>query len=197
VFCAYDSSNGNLIGLFATPAGDTGSLKLEVTFSGAFARWQAPNDEIATGEWYGVAAALDASSAANDPSLYRKTGSGAISNRSVTELLSPSGSIVTSYDGWWSGAVSSSYAFDGRIAYVRLYNRVLTQTEIDNELTTPGTVTSGLLVAWNCQTNANDSSGNSRNGTVSGATIDGDNPPLGTGVKTLFQRRMRRFIVGV
>jgi hypothetical protein len=197
VFTSYDSSNGNGIGLFATPAGSTGSLKLEATFSGGLARWQSPNDDLTAGQWYGVAATLDASSTANDPMLYRKVGSDAISSRTVTELLSPSGSVLTGYDGWWSGGVFTSYAFDGRIAYVRLFNRVLTQTEVDSELTTPGSVTSGCLVAWDFQSDANDSSGNSRNGTVSGATLDSDNPPLGTGVTTLFQRRMRRFFVGV
>jgi hypothetical protein len=197
VFLGYNSSSGALVGLSATPAGTNGSFKLEASFSGAFARWQAPDDDLTPGQWCGIAAAFDGSSASNDPLLYRKIGSDPVSSRTVTELLSPAGSLVTSYDGWWSGGVLTSYAFDGRIAYVRLYNRVLSQTEVGNELSTPGSVTNGLVVAWDFQSNANDSSGNNRHGTVSGAVLDSDNPALGGSVNTLFQRRMRRFFVGV
>jgi len=198
VFGAYNSSSGNLIGLSAMSAGTSGAFELEASFSGAFARWKAPDNDLATGQWYGIAGALDASSTANDATLYRKIGpSGSIASRTVTELTAPSGSLVTNQDGWWTGAVLSSYPFDGRVAYVRFYNRVLSQSEINSEFTTPGSVTSGLLLAWNFQSNANDSSGNNRNGTVSGAVLDSDNPALSGVVNTLFQRRMRRFFTGV
>ena len=81
---------------------------------------------------------------------------------------------------------NSSYfqAFNGLIDDASIYNRILSQTEIQQLFTGPttvascpslsGTLTNGLIAYYPFCGNANDASGNNNNGTVNGATLTTD-----------------------
>ena len=82
--------------------------------------------------------------------------------------------------------VNNSYwqAFNGLIDDASIYNRILSQTEIQQLYTGPtavvscpslsGTLTNGLVAYYPFCGNANDASGNNNNGTVNGATLTTD-----------------------
>lgn len=177
------SAGGDDVVLHITPGGSTGSIRLDVPFSTQLGRWRGPDDDIVIDNWQGIACTYDASADTNDPLLYLLTSPGAsISSRTVTESIAPSGSYVTTATDRWSGGVNASYPYTGRIAYIQLWNTILTSVQLEDALKNPGTIlTSNLKHYWPFQANANDDSGNGLNGSATNATIDGDNPTVGGG----------------
>lgn len=176
------SAGGDDVVFHITPGG-TGSIRLDVPFSTQLGRWKSPDDDIVLNNWQGIACSYDASSDTNDPLLYLlDSPGGTISSRSLTEQITPSGSFVSTATDRWSGGVFGSYPFTGRIAYIQLWNIVLNSAQLENALKNPGTESlANLKHYWAFQANANDGSGNSLDGTVTNATLDGDNPSLGGG----------------
>lgn len=73
--------------------------------------------------------------------------------------------------------------FLGRIAYVHVYNRVLTVAELRQLRRFPGSIRNGLIIFWPLAGSALarelDYTGRGNHGLVSGALAKSDNPPLG------------------
>ena len=193
ILAHYEEGNDAFFGLYAY---FDGQLRFRAPWTTTTGVWSSPENAIALNAWTGVAVSYNAGSSSNDAILYIKPEGGSISAVTVTEVSAPAGSFNSAMDNFWTGGIYTSYAFTGRIAYVREFTSILTQAQIDAELSSAAAVlTEELdlpLIA-----DANDDSGNGHNGTVSGATLDADNPSLGSATNTLFARRMRRFFVGV
>ena len=71
--------------------------------------------------------------------------------------------------------------FNGKAAYVHIYNRGITQVEVTQLMYRPGSVTSGLvayLPLWGVHSPEIDLSGTGNSGTVNGATESTDGPPV-------------------
>lgn len=71
--------------------------------------------------------------------------------------------------------------FDGQLAYVHFYNRVLSSSERTQIKNAPGSVTSGLVGYWSLTGSGSqelDASGNNQHGTVLGATESSNAPPI-------------------
>lgn len=74
---------------------------------------------------------------------------------------------------------SQSRAWDGNLAHMQFWDRILSSTEMDQAVSAPGSVTSGLRLWWKME-NKNDThdwSGNGYNATSSATvTTDGNDP---------------------
>ena len=70
--------------------------------------------------------------------------------------------------------------FAGKLAYVQIFNRALDVNEINQIMRIPGSVPRGLVLFWNFLGGSPepDYSGNGNSGTVTGATVSADNPPI-------------------
>lgn len=93
-------------------------------FSSNQGRWSInyPTNNI----WYDFVITFDASSASNDPIWYKDGVS-----QTVTERVTPSGTILTTDDNIYVGNVSDdSLTWDGRIAEYAVWNRVLSASEV-------------------------------------------------------------------
>jgi len=197
VLAHYEETNDDYHGLYVYLGSTKGRLRFRTPWTTSPGVWQSPDDSIDPNVWTGVAVTYDASSTSADPFFYKKPEGGAISSLTVTELATPAGTFDSAMDDMWVGGVIGSYLFTGRIAYVREFASILTQAQIDTELSSAAAVLTEVL-DLPLIADADDDSGNAHNGTANGATLDGNNPSLGGGVtNTLFQRRMRRFFVGV
>jgi hypothetical protein len=196
ILAHYQDSNDLFHGLYAYVGSSTGKLRFRAPWTTSPGVWETPDNSITPNVWTGVAATYNAGSSSNDAILYLKPEGGSISAATVTEVNAPSGSFNSAMDNFWAGGVYGSYGFTGRIAYVREFTSILTQAQIDTELSSAAAVLTAAL-DLPLVADANDDSGNGHNGTVSGATLDANNPSLGGTVNNLFQRRMRRFFVGV
>ena len=183
VFSCYSGAVGEAHGLFCNI---DNKLYYEASWSGGRARWSSNTDDLVQNVWQGVAASYDGSSTANNPILYRKPEGGAISALTVTKVAAPSGTLE-GIDSLWIGGVFTSYSFPGRLAYIRYFDSVLTQAQIDAELDAAAAV----LTAqgdWPLTADANDLTANNRDGTLLGDTVlDADNPTLGGGGATFTQ----------
>ncbi len=96
------------------------------TYSTANGDWFSGQNTISTGAWYHVAASYDRSSFANLPALYVNGV-----RRSLTTITSPSGT-QTNYTG--TGYIGNQAALNrgwsGSIDDLRLYNRILSDSEV-------------------------------------------------------------------
>jgi hypothetical protein len=98
-------------------------------FTGVEGRWRASDEVITLNTWQHVCATYDGTSVANNPSMYVNGASVA-----VTEYQAPTGTLESDVGGalwiseWVGGAGQSS--FDGMLDDLRLYNRILSPTEV-------------------------------------------------------------------
>lgn len=178
IFAYYNSSTDRYHGPYTFTGG---KLRFRAPWTTQSGVWESAASSIASGAWQAIAVTYDFGSAANDPLLYRKAEGGSFQTLSVTEVQTPTGSADPVANGNWVGGVVTSYPYNGRIAYVRVFNSILNATQIEAEMDSATGVLSPTinlaLVA-----NTNDTSGNSHNGTLGGdAVLDGDNPTLGAG----------------
>jgi hypothetical protein len=175
IFCFYNSSPDDYHG----PYGFTGGvLRFRSPWSSSNGVWSTPAASLVASAWQAIAVTYDAGNVANTPAMYKKPEGGAFSTLSVSVTQAPTGTFDTPANGSWIGGVITSYPFNGRIAYVRVFNSILTPTQIEAEMDNAAAQLSALydlpLIA-----NTNDSSGNGHNGTLLGdAALDGDNPTL-------------------
>lgn len=99
----------------------------------------------------------------------------------VTTAVSPAPSgVATTQTGIAVGNRNSqSRCWDGNISHVQLWDRILSSSEMDQAVSAPGSVTSGLRLWWKME-NAGDThdwSGNGYNATSSTTvTTDGNDP---------------------
>ena len=95
-------------------------LHFQKLFGHDYAEWVTPVGSIQTGVWYHVAVTYIDASATNDPIIYINGES-----QPVKETLTPKGKADRS-----TNPFTISGAFDGIIDEVRIYNRVLSATDI-------------------------------------------------------------------
>lgn len=79
-----------------------------------------------TGAWVHIGHTYDWTSTTNDPIIYQNGVS-----QTITERVTPAGSAVNSNTGFWIGSeAGASQFFDGRIAELAIWNRILTADEM-------------------------------------------------------------------
>lgn len=152
--------------------------EFEERFSTIDGEWTVPVDSNPLDTWTHIATTFNNSSDANDPILY-------INGNSVTvsEPQPPSGTVVDdATNRFVVGAQTNTgnIAYDGRIAYVHYYNRILTGAEIQQIMRHPGSIADGLKLyapLWGDSTEI-DLSGNGNTGTVTGSVTSADGPPV-------------------
>lgn len=160
---------------FQIDIGTTGKLGfVGLTFSTA-GLWSATSAVLALNTWNNVAITYNKSSSANDPIIYVKGSSVAI-----TESVSPSGGAVTGTGGiFFMGGSGTTRAADAKIEGLCIYNRVMTSAEIQSAISTRLMIPawSGLVFAPNLNgpagglaDGATMAAGNTIRDIVSGAT---------------------------
>lgn len=98
--------------------------------------------------------------------------------RNSTNLIDSMSNTTKVYIGVLSDITGD---YDGRMAYVHMYKRVLTLTEINQIMIKPGSITDSLVgywPLWGVNSPEIDLSGNGNTGTVTGATSSSDGPPI-------------------
>jgi hypothetical protein len=98
--------------------GGTQTLYFSANFTTNDGAWRAPANAITLNTWNHVCVTYNSSSTANDPILYVNGTS-----QTITEFSTPSGS----YD-----SATDNGSFDGTLDELRVYERTLTATEIQN-----------------------------------------------------------------
>lgn len=172
--------------------------------SGNIGIWTIP---VTDGAWNGVCVRLDFS---GDNAPTARVNFSAITPNTVS---TPSGIQDQPATGYCVGNRNGGdRTWDGRIAYMQVFNRILSDSEADAGLQAPGSVSSGLRL-WLPMTNAsdiNDRSGNGFNGTATDLVTDVTGPMvtdqpgvlpgvtmLTHGVTNKTQHEIKRFANGV
>lgn len=137
-------NNDNGVGIFLTVDGQIQYYSLEHVTNGI---WKTPNSSIAIDTWYHIVVTRDVTTYTNDPVIYINGVS-----QTVTEAFTPSGARK-SEDGvqLTIGNVGTDYsrAFDGKLRDLRVYDRILSSTEVttlynsgtpDSDLVTDGLI---------------------------------------------------------
>ena len=106
----------------------SGDLLFSQNFSVQEGQWSIPVGTLATGAWYNIIIAFDDSSAVNNPSFY--VNGSLVAN---VEDLTPSGSTATGTNGALriGSSGTGTLTLDGLIQDVRIYNRILSASEIE------------------------------------------------------------------
>lgn len=141
---------------------------------------------IRTGHWIAFAIMYDRGNMFVPPLIYTMdpdNGDSGLVSRSVVTLVIPAGTpwTIDSYLVGSNDRATDSRVFDGRISYLQRFNSLLSLSDANNAVNSPGSYTTGRTLALNLAANANDTSGNAFHGTVDGATLDGDEPPVSIG----------------
>ncbi len=158
----------------------TPGLDFEQPFSINPGFWWTPGDSLVLGRWLCVALSYDRSSDANDPIIYiRDTASQSVLTvQTLFEASIPSGTATTANTGYCVGnRATQDRTFDGRMAYLQYWNRILTSGELNQAMHRPGSVPNGLRLYLPMLTGGEDWSGNGQNGTTTATTIV-DGPPV-------------------
>ena len=116
--------DGWMIGLF----GDKQAVSLAQGFTGGRGFWRPQDGSFPLNQWVQVVIAYDSSSDANDPVIYQN----AVVQTPMVEIV-PSGTIRSDESislTLGNHALDSSRTFDGKIDDVRIYKRILSETEI-------------------------------------------------------------------
>jgi len=151
--------------------GSLGKIIFTQYFASGQNIWQTTNPVIVFGTWQLVTLTYDSSSTANTPILY-------INGTSVplTETLATGSGAITSDTAQplnIGNRTGNDRTFDGNFDDARVYNRILSSTEVSdlyNFGNTPPISSTGLVGWWKMDetsgTSALDSSGNSNTGTL-------------------------------
>jgi len=160
-------------------SGTTGRLVYYHEFSGVNGKWILGADSVKAGQWSHVVVTYDRSSTTNDPVIYVNGVA-----QSVTEISTPTGTAVNESSNLYVGYDGYVYA-SGAIDDFRLYNRILSPTEVTKLYQTSGPElvmnasmnsrnTNGLVGLWSFDgpdidwgsNQALDKSGNGNDGTM-------------------------------
>lgn len=150
---------------------DTLSVRKESSANAG--EWNFP---CTNGAWHPVSFAYDFNSTANDP-----TARVDFLPVTVTEVGVPSGTLGNPSDGYVIGNVNSTAAtWDGALAYVQVFNRILIGAEQDHANRNPGFITDGLVLHWWGWDNGNcyDRSVNKNHPSTITAVSYRDGPPV-------------------
>jgi hypothetical protein len=172
---------------------------------GGIGEWTFPATD---GKWIPISLIYDKSLPGNDPQVR-------VNFLNVDNLTdaNPPGGTASVPNGYCVGNDSEqSSGWDGKIAHLQVFNRILPASERDACLQAPGSITNGLRL-WLPMTNANDTndcSGNGSHGTPTDLTTDitgpmlTDQPGVLPGVKILnagttfiTQHEIPRFFNGI
>lgn len=133
-------------------------------------RWTFPATD---GQWNAVAIRYDGSSSTNNPEA--RVGFATVT---VTEIGAPGGVMVAPNTGYCIGNRSSqAWTWDGMLAHIQIFNRILTDGEMDQACRRPGSVRSGLFLPMYHAGYLTDLSGNAFNGTGTDLTDAVGGPP--------------------
>ena len=107
---------------------DNGYLAFGQGFTTQFGQWRTPPSAISLTGWFHVVVTYDNTSTTNDPVIYINNTS-----QTITELDTPSGTASTNTNQYTIGnrEVDEARGFDGEIDEVLIYNRILTQLEVN------------------------------------------------------------------
>jgi len=140
--------DGWMIGLY----GDNQAVSLAQGFTGGRGFWRPQNGTFPLNEWVHVAFVYDSSSDANDPVIYLN----GVAQSSLVEI-SPSGTIRSDASislRMGNHAQDTSRSFDGKLDDVRIYDRMLSDTEIAELATGGGSAQTVLMVVGDASTPA-------------------------------------------
>jgi hypothetical protein len=168
VVAALDETAGGV----SLQHGAGSTLELKANFDMSDGEWSFP---VAHDKWSAVAVTYDKSSTANDAEAR-------VDFVDVTVTpTSPTGSLAGINLGYCVGNIAGqTQGWDGRIAHVQIFNRILTTEEKDACLQAPGSVRDGLKL-WLPMTNASDiedRSGNNADGSATQLTTDISGPAI-------------------
>lgn len=157
-----------------------GKFLFQESWTGSTALWITNSAYLNDLKWHHIAITFDNSSTANDPIFYLDGVSVAI-----TESTAPSGSAKTVKD-CIRLCENSTGGADGnmKIAHFQVYiNTILTPSQINQIMRFPASIGGGggtNILYWPLWGGSPepDYSGNGNHGTVTGATVSSDNPPI-------------------
>jgi len=161
---------------------NTGIIEFFRIFDGGGGDWKTPTDTLTINTWHHVAVTYDDSSPSNDAIIYVDGVS-----QSLTET-SRSGTANTNTDDYIIGnRGAADRPFSGLIDEVRIYNRALSASEVENlfksskhftaNVSQTNKITDGLVGMWSFdgpdmyQNTALDRSGNDNNGTLTNGPL--------------------------
>lgn len=157
--------------LISRPAGAPNQLNIfkDGTVDGI---WTFP---ITDGAWHAVAVRLDYGSDANDPTVRVD-----FANVAPTETSAPSAATTIPAAGYCVGnRTNEDLAWDGRLAYMQVFNAIKSDADCDQALRSPGSVTADLRL-YLPMTHATDILDQSGNGfdAIGTALATGSDGPL-------------------
>ncbi len=120
-------------------------IQLARVFSGGTGNWGVTNTGAIweMGKWFCVAFTLDANEAANDPRIWvSKLGAdGGMVERTLTTNTNTTGTPTAANTGFTIGnRAAADRTWDGDIAFLQVFDRILTQSEIQDCAFRPGKV---------------------------------------------------------
>lgn len=171
---SFDELDGVNSGVGINHAAAADTLQLFARWSGSLAVWQITASDNA---WNAVAWSYNKSATTNDP-VARVN----FANATVTEGTAPLTTKPTIASGYCVGNRSAAdRTWDGRLAYVQVFDVILTAGEMDQALRKPGSIRRGLklYLPMTGAADVADYSGSALNGTATDLT-NGNGPPTGT-----------------
>lgn len=139
--------------------------------------------------WNAVSVTYDGGAATNDAAARVN-----FADVTETETSTPDGTRTAPGTGYCVGnQQNQTRTWDGRIAYLQVFNTILSAADQDKALRSPGSVTSGLglFLRMRDSTDINDQSGNGFNATATDLATGADGPGVYAPKKQLHQRRLR------
>jgi hypothetical protein len=162
---------------------DSSNRKLELQVTGTGGHFIRSSDDLGStlltaSVWSHVAWTWDYNGGSPQFGLYVDGVSKTSSYRVWSDVVSAM-SAGTSDLGIGDTPLSATYDFAGKISYVRLFDRALSQAEVQDQVYNPYAYTTNLVGGWDLLTTSPpDISGNGLGGTNSGSATSTDGPPV-------------------
>ncbi len=155
-------------------------LRFVATFTGDDGSWHSGTNSMATGRWFCVGLTYDGSNTTNDPVFYLLDTDTDISLSLIIATIigtEPTGSLEAFNTGYCIGNEGNQLqTFDGRIAYVQYWTRILHKEELNQAAHFPGSINNELVLYLPLEKDGYDFSSNGNSG-VETATALGLGPP--------------------
>lgn len=138
--------------------------------------------------WTCVAMTYNDSDVANNPTFYMcdSTTSSSLSPSTGFPLVPPEGTTQASGEtGIYIGSAELDNPFDGDLAHLQMWNRILTINELTQAMWVPGTIADGLVGHWPMYTITIGNNavfcpdGINKNTTITNAALSLGGPPVG------------------
>lgn len=155
-------------------------------------RWRTTDSSLVTGVWAHVGALYDGN-AGSDATRFRLLINGVQKsltfNAAVPTTLASTTTVVTTGQN-----VTNTGWMDGRVAHLKIWNTLLSATELIREMTSYYPIRRNGLVLWapyDDGIRARDYSGSENHGTVAGALFAGGPPHIPLGERSFALRKRR------